>query len=99
MDEDTWNMDETGFRIGCGKAHWVISTHSHKPLLMKDPDNRDYITSVESSSGGGRDIPPMIILPGVKAKRNGPWKMIWMMTFFSPSVQLVIRMMISLLIG
>ena len=70
VDEDTWNMDETGFRIGCGKAHWVISTHSHKPLLMKDPDNRDYITSVESSSGGGRDIPPMIILPGVQIKEK-----------------------------
>ncbi|MCJ1263819.1 hypothetical protein MMC22_003689 [Lobaria immixta] len=26
-DEDTWNMDETDFRIGCGRCHWVISTH------------------------------------------------------------------------
>ena len=59
-DEDTWNMDETGFRIGCGKTHWVISTHAKKPLFPIDPDNRDYI------SGGGRDIPPIVILAGVK---------------------------------
>ncbi len=64
-DEDTWNMDETGFRIGCGKTHWVISTHAKKPPLLIDPDNRDYVTSIETISGGGRDIPPIVILAGV----------------------------------
>ena len=28
VDEDVWNMDETGFRICCGRAHWVVSGHS-----------------------------------------------------------------------
>ena len=64
-DEDTWNMDETGFRIGCGKTHWVISTYAKKPLLLMDPDNRDYVTSIETISGGGRNIPSIVILAGV----------------------------------
>lgn len=57
-------MDETGFRIGCGKAHWVVTLHAQKSLLLMDPDNRKYISSVESISAGERDIPPMIILAG-----------------------------------
>ena len=61
-DEDSWNMDETGFRIGVGKSQFVVSTHKVKKLVMADPDNRDYITSVECINGTGRVIPPMIIL-------------------------------------
>ena len=65
VDEDVWNMDETGFRIGYGRAHWVVSGHSRKPLLLTDPDNREYVTSCECISAGGRDIPPMVIIAGV----------------------------------
>ena len=65
VDEDVWNMDETGFRIGCGRAHWVVSGHSRKPLLLTDPDNREYVTSCECISAGGRDIPLMVIIAGV----------------------------------
>ncbi len=38
---DVWNMDETGFRIGCGRAQLVVTLDSDKPLRMTDPDNRD----------------------------------------------------------
>ena len=65
MDEDIWNMDETGFRAGCGKVHWVITLDPDKPMLLTDPDNREYITSVETISGGGKTIPPIIILCGI----------------------------------
>ena len=58
-------MDETGFRAGCGKVHWVITLDPDKPMLLTDPDNREYITSVESISGRGETIPPMIILYGI----------------------------------
>ena len=61
---DVWNMDETGFRIGCGIAHWVITMHKIKQLRMTDPDNRSYVTSVECVSAGGFDIPSMIIMQG-----------------------------------
>ena len=58
-------MDETGFRVGVGKAHWVITSDADKPLLLTDPDNCDYITSIESINGTGKDIPLMIILQGM----------------------------------
>lgn len=62
--QDIWNMDETGFRIGCGIAHCVITLDKSKPLRFVDPDNRDYITSVECISAGGWSVPPFVILKG-----------------------------------
>ncbi|KAF6231822.1 hypothetical protein HO173_009905 [Letharia columbiana] len=47
-------MDETGFRIGCGIVHYVITLDKSKPLRFVDPDNRDYITSV--ANGYSRQI-------------------------------------------
>ena len=64
-DEDVWNIDETGFCVGCGTAHWVIILDLDKPLLLTDPDNREYITSVESISDEQKTISPMLILCGI----------------------------------
>ncbi len=55
-------MDEIGFRVGCEKAHWVVTLDPDKPLLLTDPDNREYLTSFETISGGGLSIPLMLIL-------------------------------------
>ena len=38
---DVWNMDKTGFRIGCGRAQVVITLDRRKSLRLIDPDNRD----------------------------------------------------------
>lgn len=62
---DVWNMDETGFRIGCGRTQVVISLNRRKSLRLMDPDNRDYITSVECISSAGDVIPPLLIISGV----------------------------------
>ena len=58
-------MDETGFRVGCRKAHWIVTLDPDKPLLLTDQDNREYLTSVETISGGGLSIPSMLILSGI----------------------------------
>ena len=34
-------------------------------MLLTDPDNLEYITSLETISGGGKTIPPMLILCGI----------------------------------
>jgi trans-2-enoyl-CoA reductase len=65
IDDDVWNMDETGFRIDCGRAQLMITLDTRKSLRMTDSDNRDYITSVECISSDGEVIPPLIILAGV----------------------------------
>lgn len=62
VPEDIWNMDETTFRIGGGKAQWVITMDARKALVMQDPDNREHITSAESINGVGHTIPAFLIL-------------------------------------
>ena len=55
-DANVWNMDERGFRVGCGIAHWVITMDAEKRLLLSDPDNREFLTACETISGGGVDL-------------------------------------------
>ena len=57
-------MDEIGFRIDCGIAYCVIILNKSKPLRFVNPDNRDYITSVECISAGGWSTSPLLILKG-----------------------------------
>ncbi len=64
-DDDVCNMDETGFCVGCEKTYWVVTLDRDKPFVLTDPDNRKYLTSVETISGGGLSIPPMLILSGI----------------------------------
>ena len=61
---DIWNMDETGFRIGCGIAHMVVIRHVNRKLFQRDAENRDFITSIKCISASGIVIPPHLILKG-----------------------------------
>lgn len=62
---DVWNMDETGFCIGCRKGHAVVTLDPVKPFHLKDLDNQNYITLVKCISSGCSVIPPLIIILGV----------------------------------
>ena len=62
--DDIYNMDETGFRIGCLGSQIVITHLNTKAVYLSVPDNRKMVTSVECISGGGFAIAPMIILAG-----------------------------------
>lgn len=63
--DDTWNFDETGYRMGIARADWIVTRDPVRRIYMKDPDNREFCTAIESISGGGKDIPPTIILTGI----------------------------------
>jgi Beta-lactamase/Tc5 transposase DNA-binding domain len=65
-DNDIYNFDETGFRIGIGRPHEVITRRRVRnlPLYLQDPDNRESLTSIEYISAGGQVIPPMVIVTG-----------------------------------
>ena len=63
--EDMYNYDETGFRVGIGRAHEVITRLKNRRLYVSDPDNRESVTSVETICADGTAIDPFIILPGV----------------------------------
>jgi len=62
LDQDIHNMDETGFRIGVRRKHKVITRIATKRQYQSDPDNRDYITSIESISAAGEVHAPLLIL-------------------------------------
>ncbi len=64
-DLDMWNMDEKGFRIGCGKAQLVVTMDPNKLLWIIDPENRDYITSLECIGSAGETIPLMLLISKV----------------------------------
>ncbi|ERF72127.1 hypothetical protein EPUS_02918 [Endocarpon pusillum Z07020] len=64
FDDDIWNFDETGFRIGVGKSQWIVtSSHAKRHYLVSD-NNREYVTAIEAVSATGIVIKPMLILPG-----------------------------------
>jgi hypothetical protein len=65
LNEDTWNMDETGFCIGVGHDQLVI-TKQKKQLYLGIPTNRESATAVETISGGGHYIPTFLILAGAR---------------------------------
>ncbi|OAQ99520.1 hypothetical protein LLEC1_05927, partial [Akanthomyces lecanii] len=61
--EDTWNMDESGFRIGVGKDQLIITKRHHKHYFSS-PENRESATVIEAISAGGSFIPAFVILSG-----------------------------------
>lgn len=61
---DVYNMDETGFRMGCVRGRNVI-THIHtKSVYLADLDKRESITVLEYICADGSTIEPMLILKG-----------------------------------
>ena len=57
-------IDEIGFRISCGIAYYIVILDKSKPLRFIDPNNRNYITSIEAISTRERSIPLFVILKG-----------------------------------
>lgn len=70
--EDTWNYDETGFRVGCGKGQKVIvestgikTGKKRRRRTLPSITNRDYLTVGESVNATGNSTAPFIIIKGV----------------------------------
>jgi len=64
LPQNTYNFDETGFRIGIGKDQWVVTRDSKKPLSFASSTNQELVTVIETISGDGAVLPPMIIVSG-----------------------------------
>jgi hypothetical protein len=56
-------MDETGFRIGIGKDHLVV-TKRRRAHYFGLPENRESATAIEAISSGGLYTPAFLILTG-----------------------------------
>ncbi|KAL8288211.1 hypothetical protein RB597_000566 [Gaeumannomyces tritici] len=63
--ENTWNSDETGFRVGVFEGRFVWCYCDIETLFQSDPDHRALVTVTETCSAAGQTIPPFIIMAGV----------------------------------
>jgi len=62
IQDDIFNMDETGFRIRCLNRRIVITHISTKAVYLADPEVRDWVSTIETISIGGWTISVIIIL-------------------------------------
>jgi len=66
LDDDMWNLDETGFQIGVGGSQKIITVDPKRKNYVLDPDNRELVTALATIGGNGRKIPPFIIFTGAQ---------------------------------
>ena len=62
-DADVWNMDETGFSMGCSGRHKAIIFGKMR-AFSRQPGNRIWVTAIEAIGANGSALPPMIIHKG-----------------------------------
>jgi len=66
---DTWNMDETGVRVGVGRGQWVIILAGEEQgrfsNLIGSCGDTEHVSIIESISAAGTVIAPLIIVKGV----------------------------------
>jgi hypothetical protein len=62
---DTYNVDETGFRVGVGRRQWIITREISRRVTVGNSTNRESLTVCEAISGDGWALPPMIIVSAV----------------------------------
>lgn len=55
-------MDETKFKISCGRQQKVITKEKKARVILEDLENRDFISSIECMSSDRSVKPNMIIL-------------------------------------
>jgi hypothetical protein len=65
MDDDIYNFDETGFAMGILATARVISRREEtgKPRLVQ-PDNQEWVTTIECINSSGWALPTTIIFKG-----------------------------------
>ena len=60
--KDTWNMNETEFRLDCKKSRVIIILYIKKFFKMIDSDNREYNTSMKIISVDDEIISSILII-------------------------------------
>ena len=63
LPNDTYNMDETGFRIGIGKDQLII-TKRKRTHYFGLSENRESTTAIECILAAGEFVPLFLILSG-----------------------------------
>jgi len=64
QQEDIYNMDETGIALGVCTNTRVIASSSKKKTYVKSPENREWVSIIESISATGRKLRCVVIFKG-----------------------------------
>lgn len=62
--EDIYNMDETGIALGICTNTRVLADARKKKAYIKSPENREWVSIIESISADGRKLRPLTIFKG-----------------------------------
>jgi hypothetical protein len=55
-------MDETGFRIGISKGHYILTEHPKQVYSLLIASNRESLTVVEAISAASEVVPTILII-------------------------------------
>lgn len=65
LDDNEWNGDESGYRVGVVESGVHVWTYVDIPTVeAANPDNRTLVTVFEAISASGKKTPAFVILPG-----------------------------------
>ncbi|UPX14071.1 uncharacterized protein EKO05_0004563 [Ascochyta rabiei] len=62
--EDIWNMDETGVGLGVCSNSRVVASSSKKKAYVKSPEDREWVSIIESISAVGKKLQCLVIFKG-----------------------------------
>lgn len=62
--EDIWNMDETGLALGVCENSQVFASSKKKKTYVKTPENREWVSVVETISATGKKLRCLVIFKG-----------------------------------
>ena len=64
QQEDIWNVDEHGIALGVCANTRVIGKAGKKRTYMQSPENREWVSIIETISATGKHIRPVVIFKG-----------------------------------
>jgi hypothetical protein len=62
--EDIWNMDETGCALGVCTNAQVLASSSKKKAYIKSPEDREWVSTIETISATGVKLQCLVIFKG-----------------------------------
>ena len=63
--EDVWNMDEQGIGLGvCNNSQVLLGASGKRQIYIQSPENREWVSVLESISASGKHIRPLVIFKG-----------------------------------
>ena len=64
QDNDIYNMDETGIALSAYNNTIVISSTQSRSTFKKTPEDREWVSIIETISATGVKLPPVVIFKG-----------------------------------